>query len=72
MLEYSKIVLKTYNGEHEGKKDFIWVVERLCIWGASRPYGTVIKSMFSDVSFERLDRFVEDIVKLRLCWNILK
>jgi len=34
----------------------------------SPPEGTVYKNfMFSDIPFERLDRFVEDIVKLGLC-----
>ena len=31
------------------------------------PEGTVYNFMFSDIPFERLDRFVEDIVKLGLC-----
>ena len=72
MLEYSKIVLKTYNGEHEDIKRFHMGGRKTVYMGRFAPIRDCYKSMFSDVSFERLYRFVEDIVKLGLFWNILK
>ena len=63
MLEYSKIVLKAYNGEHEGIKRFRMGGRKTVYMGRFAPQRDCYKSMFSDVSFERLDRSVEDIVK---------
>ena len=46
------------------KKDLIWVMKDRVYGARSAPEGTVYKdSMFSDIPFERLDRFIEDIVK---------
>jgi len=45
------------------KKRFDMGGKKTVYTGASPPEGTVYKkSMFSDIPFERLDRFVEDIV----------
>ena len=42
---------------------FLWGVCKGVYRGASRPGRDCPVSMFSDIPFERLDRYLEDIVK---------